>query len=52
MLRDLEAAVRAYVVPAAKPSDAAPFKDTGPSGWHLVFDTETLTGLLGANAQP
>ena len=45
MLGDLEAAVRAYLVPTGKPSDAEPFRDIGPSGWQLVFDTETLMGL-------
>jgi len=45
MLRDLEAAVRAYLVPTGKPSDARPSTDFGPSAWQLIFDTETLMGL-------
>ncbi|MHB8459730.1 MAG: hypothetical protein ACYDAK_02940 [Candidatus Limnocylindrales bacterium] len=47
MLRDLEAAVRAYLIPTGQPSDGSPSTDIGPSAWRLVFDTETLMGGLG-----
>ena len=43
-MRELEAAVRAYLVPRQRePANA--WVDPGPSVWKLVFDTETLTDL-------
>lgn len=50
MLDDLEAAVRAWAVPddLKKPrasTDAAGWRDPGPSRWSLTFDTETTIGV-------
>jgi predicted nucleic acid-binding Zn ribbon protein len=44
MPREIEAAVRAYIVPKPKKT-RPPWSDPGPSRFTLVFDTETLTDL-------
>ena len=44
MVREIEAAVRAYVSPTPL-TDKGTWVDRGPSRWTLVFDTETLTDL-------
>jgi len=44
MLRELEAAVRAWFIRAASPPSGL-WRDHGPSPWTLIFDSETLTDI-------
>jgi hypothetical protein len=47
-MEPLEVAVRAWAVPdyLRHTRGGGGFEDLGPSGWTLVFDTETTTNVI------